>query len=166
MRRVIAAAGAVLAVIAAPTAYAQASCNDVTRLVSAAADRFASMRGEAIERNLFAARSKLPGAVDCEIYTFVYPEFTCAWEFKTRAAAMAHYNAQLATLEACLPKWEPEEVSGTDIDFVSGLQPIRVSVLHAPDGAPEMEWGLALARSEENGIELYYLALRLDDRSN
>lgn len=96
--------------VCAPAAAAQASCDDIKRLLEMAEVDFDDVAGEELDDDYYRSTLVLPGASGCFIDYSWDSTFVCGWTLPDEASAMRAVAAQTQTLRACLAEssWTAE----------------------------------------------------------
>jgi hypothetical protein len=150
-------AGAALAVAfaVAPAAEAQASCEDIKRLLTEADADFTAIYGDRIRDDRYDASFHLPNASSCVVDYEWDSVYTCYWRFPSESAAARFIDAQLETFRACL---DPADWSEDMLD--PALQESDWRLIRGASfvGGEDFEGLVFTARAdvgEENGSEVY-----------
>jgi hypothetical protein len=149
-----------LAFALAPAAHAQLTCDDVRRLNGAVLGDFESLAGDEVDDGIFETSLHMAGAKYCAIDIFFEAVHSCSWDFSTEQAAVAAYNANVATLASCISGWSQHgaEPDTTLSDDVRNVAETHFSGAGEHDG---VEWQLAVEQLTGASFSGYRLWVEL-----
>jgi len=127
----------------APAAHAQATCADVTTLNRAAFEEFDSISGAAIDDDVYSATLKLPNASACVVEAEFEVIYCCVWSFASRENAVQAYVAQSSAIAPCLAGWTASTLP-SDKQVRPGVMLISGAVYVGEDDFEYMEWNVTL----------------------
>jgi hypothetical protein len=93
------------ALLLAPAAHAQASCDQVNQLLTTASDGFSAVRGEDIGDELYRGTLTPTGIDACTIRIDVDDTYRCGGAKASQALLASAYEKQVDILRACLSGW-------------------------------------------------------------
>lgn len=144
MMKLMAGLVAAAALMAAPVAHAQASCDGFEQLIELAWDDFDAITGEEAEDGIYWAEEMFDGVDHCTVTLDFFAEYACLFVYPTEAEGSAGYASVRAAFDSCLAAWARESVEpdGTDTTFTT----ISSQVATGREDLADLEWYLTLER--------------------
>jgi hypothetical protein len=149
---------ALLALTLAPSAYAQITCSEVSRLNSEAEDDFDTITGSEVDVDLYKANYTLAGANSCQIDLEFDSVYYCDWQYTSYASAASALSSQVASLGYCLGGWSaPKTITPEDKADSDGYRSLGGTYWEGKGDFEDMEWAVELEEHADSNGTHYHL---------
>lgn len=149
------------ALVLAPVAQAQISCEVANDLIDAAYDEFESITGDKVGDGLYHASYVLDGAEGCQVSSDFSVSYSCRWIFDTLAAAQSAYGLQSSALADCHGDWDREGFNSDSGE--TGMKTLDgVSFFNVEDDGGELTWVAYLEEHTEGDLHDWHVWVGLD----
>jgi hypothetical protein len=145
------------ALVLAPGAHAQLSCDEVEELMDLAWDDFDPIVTDEISDALYGTDYFLENAEQCYVGYDISVMYACLWVSTSESEAVELFDHFAETLDICIPGWAKSTENPDAVD--DGLTPLRTLTLTGEGDYEDFEWLVTLDRHDEDGAVDWHISV-------